>query len=340
MIFGVAGQAGSFLTELLLDKGYEVCGVVRRSSNPNYDRLANTRQSTKFNLLAGDVTDYSSVFRLIEECRPDEIYNLAAQSHVKISFDEPIHTTNVVYGGCLNILEAIRSLSNRPNAPLYRFYQASSSEMFGASMGTLYGSPQSGCLTFGNVYYRQNETTPFLPCSPYAIAKLAAHHAVGMYRKSYGLHASCGILFNNESPRRPIEFVTRKITNYVAKVALDQIKVKLELGNLNARRDWGYCPEYMEAAYLILQESKPDDYVIATGETHTVEDFVREAFNHIGKDYHDYIHINKDFFRPNEVDYLCGDASKAKSKLLWKPKTSFTELVKLMVDSDIKLLKV
>ncbi len=350
MIFGVTGQDGSYLSELLLSKSYKVIGVARRSSLVNTERIQHLLGQTMFQLEQGDVTDATSVLRLLCDWAPDEVYNLAAQSHVKISFDEPVHTTNAVYGGCLNILEAIRIYNEMFGAShTIRFYQASSSEMFGASKGTAsravigYGDGNGQLLySDGNGYvtddagYKQSETTCFLPCSPYAIAKLAAHHAVRLYRESYGIHASSGILFNHESERRGEAFVTKKIAKYVARLKHGLTKEKLFLGNLSAKRDWGHAEDYVRAMWLMLQQEVADDYVIATGETYSVEDFLVEAFAAVDiADWQSHVALDKALLRPSEVNYLCGDASKARKQLGWEPKVKFKELVKRMVGAEI-----
>lgn len=355
VIFGVTGQDGSYLSELLLSKNYTVIGVSRRSSTPNTYRIAHLATHPNFKPVCGDVTDATNVNRLLWDNLPDEVYNLAAQSHVKISFDEPIHTTRVVYEGCLNILEAIRTMKGIP----VRFYQASSSEMFGVGKGHIvdfqnsFLTPHSDItplcgdgvnldlprLDIYNKKRSQNESTPYLPCSPYGVAKLAAHNAVRVYRESYGLHASSGILFNHESERRGDNFVTQKIASYVGnlwtyvKADMEGRALKLELGNLDASRDWGHAEDYVYAMWLMLQQNEPDDYVIGTGETHTVRDFLSEAFKHIGRDWKNYVVQDESLLRPCEVPYLCADSSKAKAKLGWVPKITFSELVRRMVEN-------
>lgn len=355
IIFGVTGQAGSYLAELLLSKEYRVVGVSRRVSVPNDQRITHLRHNNNFSLLRGDVTDASSVYRILEEVEPNEIYNLAAQSHVGLSFDEPIHTTNVVYLGCLNILEWLRLWHQRQDTRP-RFYQASSSEMFGTSY-TLdvdpegyverydcdfrFRKPEEVGARIGEPY--QDEQTPMLPCSPYAVAKLAAHNAVRVYREAYGIFACSGILFNHESPRRGEEFVTRKITKYVSRYAYSRRHEEplppLKLGNLQARRDWGHAKDYVQAMWLMLQADTPGDYVVATGETHTVEEFLLKAFAVIG--FHTKtvselpVEIDESLFRPCEVPLLRGYALLAREKLGWEPQVSFDELVKQMVLSDI-----
>ena len=321
LITGITGQDGSYLAELLLSKGYEVHGIIRRASTFNTGRLDHLytdphQSSTRLMLHYGDLSDASGISRLLAKVEPHEIYNLAAQSHVRVSFDCPEYTTDITATGAVRILEAIRETGMKP-----RFYQASSSEMYGMVQAV----PQS-------------ETTPFSPRSPYACAKLYAHWVTVNYRESYGLHASSGILFNHESPRRGETFVTRKITRAVAHILLG-LQDKLYLGNLDSKRDWGYAKEYVEAMWLMLQQDQPDDYVIATGETHSVKEFLEVAFAHVGLDWKKYVEIDAKYFRPAEVDLLIGDYSKAKKKLGWEPKTRFEELTKLMVDEDVRRLK-
>lgn len=313
-ITGISGQDGSYLAEFLLGKGYEVHGIVRRSSSVVRERLEYLYpkyKDKKLFLHYGDLTDGSSLAMLLYKIQPDEIYNLAAQSHVKISFDVPEYTANVVALGTLRLLEGIRALGTKT-----KFYQASSSEMFGRVLET-----------------PQKETTPFYPRSPYACAKVFAHDITINYRESYGLFACNGILFNHESPRRGENFVTRKITRGIADILTKKIN-KIYLGNLEAKRDWGFAGDYVEAMWLMLQQSKPDDYVIATGETHSVREFVEEAFKLVGLDWKKYVKVDKKYFRPAEVDVLIGDTSKAKNKLGWQPKIKFKELVKMMVEAD------
>jgi len=319
LITGITGQDGSYLAEYLLDKGYHVYGVVRRSSSINRSRIDHlhvegTRR--KLSLLYGDLNDASSINRILRTVKPNEIYNLAAQSHVKVSFEVPEYTAEVTGLGALRILEAIVDSGIKT-----KFYQASSSELYGRTQQT-----------------PQREDTPFRPVSPYAVAKLFAYWTTVNYRDSYGIYACNGILFNHESPRRGETFVTRKVTRAVARIK-HGLQDKLFLGNLSSKRDWGYAKDYVEAMWLMLQQPKPDDYVIATGETHTVKEFVQEAFRYAGLDYKKYVVIDKRFFRPLEVDILLGDYSKAKKKLGWEPKTSFRELVRLMVDADIQALR-
>lgn len=319
LISGITGQDGSYLAELLMDKGYEVHGIVRRSSSLNrgrIDGLFNQEETRAHRLHYGDLTDASSINRLIRDIRPDEIYNLGAQSHVKVSFDVPEYTADTVGLGTLRLLEATREAGIMP-----KFYQAGSSEMYGLVQET-----------------PQRETTPFYPRSPYAAAKAYAHWIAVNYREAYGMFVCNGILFNHESPRRGEGFVTRKISRGVAAIKLG-IAQRLMLGNLDAKRDWGYAKDYVEAMWLMLQQPKPDDYVIATGEMHTVREFCELAFDHVGLDWQKYVHIDKRYLRPTEVDVLLGDASEAKRKLGWEPKTRFAELVKLMVDADLEYMQ-
>ena len=316
-ITGITGQDGSYLTEFLLSKNYEVHGIIRRSSSINTNRIdhlyndQNIYNKSLF-LHYGDLSDGSSLYRLIEKISPDEIYNLAAQSHVKVSFDIPEYTSDIDAVGTCRLLEAIRE--TRINT---KFYQASSSEMFGLVQAV-----------------PQNEKTPFYPRSPYACSKLYSHWLTVNYRESYNLFACSGILFNHESPRRGKTFVTRKITSGIAQILAKKID-KIYLGNLDAKRDWGFAGDYVEAMWLMLQQPNPDDYVIASGETHSVREFLEEAFNYVNLDWQKYVEIDSRYFRPAEVDLLIGDASKAKQKLNWSPKVKFKELVKMMVDADI-----
>jgi len=321
LITGVTGQDGSYLAELLLAKGYEVHGLVRRASTFNRGRLDPIYsdpqlEGTRMFLHYGDLTEGSSLVRLLDRLNPEEIYNLGAQSHVRVSFDNPEYSTDANATGTVRLLEAIRESGIKP-----RFYQASSSEMYGKVREV-----------------PQNEETPFYPRSPYAASKVYAFWITVNYREAYGLHATNGILFNHESPRRGESFVTRKITRAVAHILAGQ-QDKLYLGNLDAKRDWGYAKEYVDAMWLMLQQDKPDDYVIATGETHSVREFLDEAFGHVGLDWKKYVAMDERYLRPSEVDLLLGDASKAKRQLGWGPKTKFRDLVKLMVDADIQLLK-
>jgi len=321
LITGITGQDGSYLAELLLKKGYEVHGIIRRASSFNSSRIDHLYQDrhtrgVKLFLHYGDLSDSVNLVKMLYDLKPDEIYHLAAQSHVRVSFDIPEYTSDITAVGTIRILEAIRETKSNP-----RFYQASSSEMFGKATEV-----------------PQRESTPFHPRSPYAVSKVFAYWATVNYRESYNLFASNGILFNHESPRRGETFVTRKITRAVAHIKLG-LQEKLYLGNLDARRDWGYAPEYVEAMWLILQQDQPDDYVIATGETHSVREFCEEAFGHVGMDWRKYVEIDKLYYRPAEVDMLIGDASKAKKVLGWQPKTRFKDLVRLMVDADIETLQ-
>ena len=325
IIYGVTGQDGSYLSEFLLDKGYKVIGVTRRSSNSNVSRLPLSLNNKRFKLVQGDVTDPASIYRLLNKYQPHEVYNLAAQSHVGTSFEQPTTTWNITAQGCMNILEVIRGMSKQP-----RFYQASSSEMFGDN----FDYDDNGCSY-------QDEITAFNPRSPYAIAKVAAHQATGLYRDAYGLFACSGILFNHESERRGEEFLTRKVTKYVADLHISFLEgndvPKLKLGNLDARRDWGYAPDYVEAMWEMLQLDRPEDYVICTAESHSVEQFVKQAFQCINiYEYRDYIETDKKLLRPSEVPFLRGDYSKAKYDLGWEPKITFEELVDKMVINDIQ----
>lgn len=320
LVTGITGQDGSYLAELLLSKGYEVHGLIRRASSFNTARLehlyADPHQQATLKLHYGDLSDASALARLIGKIAPDEIYNLAAQSHVRVSFDGPEYTTDITATGAVRLLEAIRETGIKT-----KFYQASSSEMYGKVLEI-----------------PQRETTPFYPRSPYGCAKVLAYWITVNYRESYGLFACNGILFNHESPRRGETFVTRKITRAVAHIQAG-LQDKLYLGNLDAQRDWGYAKEYVEAMWLMLQQGQPDDYVIATNETHRVREFLEGAFGHAGLDWRKHVEIDANYFRPAEVDLLIGDYSKAKQKLGWQPKTTFNELVKLMVDADIRLVQ-
>jgi GDPmannose 4,6-dehydratase len=313
LITGITGQDGSYLAEFLLAKGYTVHGIVRRSSTFGTQRIEHIFDS--LHLHYGDVTDGGALMRIVREVGPDEIYNLAAQSHVRVSFDQPHYTAESVALGTLNVLEAARSV------PDCRVYQASSSEQYGNA------SPEP-----------QNETTPFKPRSPYGCAKTFAHHLTVNYRESYGLHASCGILFNHESPRRGETFVTRKITRAVGRIK-HGLQDKLFLGNMDAMRDWGFAGDYVEAMWLMLQQDEPGDYVIATGKTQTVREFCEAAFAAAGMDYRDYVEIDLRYYRPAEVDFLLGDAAKAERVLGWRPATQPDELVRLMVEADIELAR-
>jgi GDPmannose 4,6-dehydratase len=311
LITGITGQDGSYLAEFLLKKGYKVYGLKRRSATPNHQNIEHIEK--EIDMIPGDVQDLYSLIHAMKIARPDEVYNLAAQSFVGDSWHQPFFTGSVTALGVVNMLEAVRNVN--PNA---KFYQASSSEMYGKVAEV-----------------PQTETTPFYPRSPYAAAKAYGHWITVNYRESYSLFACSGILFNHESPRRGLEFVTRKISDGVAKIKLG-LEKELRLGNLESKRDWGFAGDYVEAMWLMLQQEKPDDYVIATGETHTVKEFVNIAFNHVGLDWREFVIQDPKFFRPAEVDLLLGDATKAKKKLNWKPRVSFEELVKMMVDYDLE----
>ncbi len=319
LITGITGQDGSYLAEFLLSKGYDVYGIKRRSSSFNTQRIDHLykdehEEGPKVHMLFGDLSDSSCINHIIRTVKPDEIYNLAAQSHVRVSFDIPEYTADVTALGALRIFEAIREAGLNHT----RVYQASSSEMFG-------NAPE----------VPQNENTPFNPMSPYAASKVFAYHMARNYRIAYNMFISNGILFNHESPRRGETFVTRKITRGVAMIKLGLAK-KLYLGNLDAKRDWGYAPEYVEAMWMMLQHDEPDDFVIATGETHTVKEFVERAFDIVKLDWKKYVEIDKRYFRPSEVNVLLGDYSKAKRILGWEPRVSFDELVEIMVNADIE----
>ncbi len=321
LVTGITGQDGSYLAELLLAKGYQVTGVIRRSSSFNTGRIDDIYQDPhvpdyRLRLIYGDLNDASSLNRILRTVKPDEIYNLGAQSHVRVSFDIPEYTAEVTGVGTVRLLEAIRESGLEP-----RFYQASSSELYGSSP-----APQS-------------ETTPFHPRSPYAAAKLYSYWITVNYREAYGMYACNGILFNHESPRRGETFVSRKITRAVARIELG-LQEKLFLGNLDARRDWGFAGDYVEAMWLMLQQDKADDFVIATGESHTVRDFLDEAFGYRDLDWHEYVEIDPRYFRPSEVDDLRGDMSKAKRLLGWEPKVKFRDLVRMMVDADLADVRV
>lgn len=320
LITGITGQDGSYLAELLLEKGYEVHGIIRRASTFNTSRINHLYTDPHINgvrlfLHYGDLADSTNLIKLLYNLQPDEIYHLAAQSHVRVSFDIPEYTADVTALGTIRILEAIKEVGIKT-----KFYQASSSEMFGKVQSI-----------------PQGESTPFYPRSPYAFAKVMAYWATVNYRESYNMFACNGILFNHESPRRGETFVTRKITRSVARIKAG-IEKKLYLGNLDAKRDWGYAKEYVEAMWLMLQQEGPDDFVIATGKTYSVKDFLEVAFSSVDLDWEKFVEIDPKYLRPTEVDLLCGDATKAKKVLGWEPKTSFEDLVKLMVDADIKEL--
>jgi len=318
LITGITGQDGSYLAELLISKGYEVYGIIRRSSSFNTKRIdhliGTTYRENRVNLVYGDLTDSSSINKIIRDIIPDEIYNLGAQSHVRVSFDTPEYTADVDALGVVRMLEAIRENELTKHT---KFYQASSSELY----GDVFESPQ-------------RETTPFNPRSPYAIAKLYAYYITVNYRKAYNMFAANGILFNHESERRGETFVTRKITKAAARIKLG-LQNKLYLGNLDAKRDWGYAKDYVEAMYLMMQADAPDDFVIATGESHSVREFLDEVFSYINMDWHDFVEIDPRYYRPTEVNFLIGDATKAKNKLKWEPKIKFKELAKLMIEADL-----
>ena len=313
LITGITGQDGSYLAELLLDKGYEVHGMVRRASTEKFERIEHLRE--RITLHQGDLLDHRSLVDTLRAARPDELYNLAAMSFVAVSWVQPTLTAEFTGVGVTRILEAMREV-----APEARFYQASSSEMFGKVREV-----------------PQNEQTPFYPRSPYGVAKVYGHFITVNYRESYDLHATSGILFNHEGPRRGLEFVTRKITWHAAAIKLG-LADKLPLGNLDAERDWGYAKDYVEAMWLMLQADEPDDYVIATGEAHSVRELVDVAFDQVGLDPQEHVELDPRFLRPAEVEHLIGDYSKAKQQLGWEPRTSFEELVRLMVDADLELL--
>ncbi|MBE9125161.1 MULTISPECIES: GDP-mannose 4,6-dehydratase [unclassified Coleofasciculus] len=324
LITGVTGQDGSYLSELLLDKGYEVHGIIRRTSTFNTDRIDHIyedphKQGVQLFLHYGDLTDGVTLRRILEEVKPVEIYNLGAQSHVRVSFDSPEYTVDSVGMGTLRLLEAIRDYRHRTGIDV-RFYQAGSSEMFGKVQDV-----------------PQKETTPFYPRSPYACAKVYAHWQTLNYRESYGIFACNGILFNHESPRRGETFVTRKITRALARIVAGQQK-KLYLGNLDSKRDWGYAKDYVKAMWLMLQQDKADDYVVATGETHSIREFLDLAFKCVNLDWHDYVEFDPRYLRPAEVDLLIGDPTKANQKLGWQPSVTFEQLVALMVEADLHIL--
>ncbi|HEY9817864.1 MAG TPA: GDP-mannose 4,6-dehydratase [Candidatus Obscuribacterales bacterium] len=324
LITGITGQDGSYLSELLLDKGYEVHGIIRRTSTFNTDRIDHIYQDphdqqARLFLHYGDLTDGTTLRRILEDVKPVEIYNLGAQSHVRISFDAPEYTVDSVAMGTLRLLEAIRDYQQRTGIEV-RFYQAGSSEMFGLVQEV-----------------PQRETTPFYPRSPYACAKVYAHWQTINYRESYQLFACNGILFNHESPRRGETFVTRKITRAIARIVAGQ-QSKLYLGNLDAKRDWGYAKDYVQAMWLMLQQDKPDDYVVATGETHSVRDFLSLAFRYVNLNWEDYVEFDDRYLRPSEVDLLMGDPTKAKQQLGWQPSVTFKQLVAIMVDADLQVL--
>ena len=314
LISGITGQDGSYLAEFLLGKGYEVVGMVRRSSTVTFERIAHIQD--KLTIVQGDLHDQSSLVSLMEDYKPDEVYNLAAQSFVPTSWSQPVLTGEVTALGVTRMLEAIRMVT-----PKARFYQASSSEMFGKVLEV-----------------PQKESTPFYPRSPYGVAKVYGHWITVNYRESYDMHAVSGILFNHESPRRGLEFVTRKITHGAAKIKLG-LQEKLHLGNLEARRDWGFAGDYVRGMWMMLQQKAPDDYVIGTGETHSVGEFCEIAFGHVDLDYKDYVVQDPKFYRPAEVDLLVSDPTKARTKLGWEPEVDFKGLIKMMIESDMELLK-
>ncbi|GCL35843.1 GDP-mannose 4,6-dehydratase [Sphaerospermopsis reniformis] len=324
LITGITGQDGSYLSEFLLEQGYEVHGIIRRTSTFNTDRIDHIyedphKEGVRLFLHYGDLTDGTTLRRILEEVKPTEIYNLGAQSHVRVSFDSPEYTVDAVGMGTLRLLEAIRDYQHRTGIQV-RFYQAGSSEMYGLVQAV----PQS-------------ETTPFYPRSPYACAKVYAHWQTVNYRESYNLFACNGILFNHESPRRGETFVTRKITRAVARIVADKQKV-LYMGNLDAKRDWGYAKDYVRAMWLMLQQDQPDDYVIATGETHSVREFLELAFGYVNLNWQDYVEFDQRYLRPAEVNLLIGDPTKARQKLGWQPSVTFKELVSLMVEADLQAL--
>ncbi len=324
LITGITGQDGSYLSEFLLDQGYEVHGIIRRTSTFNTDRIDHIyedphKQGVRLFLHYGDLTDGTTLRRILEEVQPIEIYNLGAQSHVRVSFDSPEYTVDAVGMGTLRLLEAIRDYQHRTGIQV-RFYQAGSSEMYGLVQAV-----------------PQNETTPFYPRSPYACAKLYAHWQTVNYRESYNMFACNGILFNHESPRRGETFVTRKITMAVAKIFAGKQK-KLYMGNLDSKRDWGYAKDYVKAMWLMLQKDEPDDYVIATNETHTVREFLDLAFGYVNLKWEDYVEFDDRYLRPSEVDLLIGDSTKARQKLGWEPSITFNQLVSLMMEADLQAL--
>jgi GDPmannose 4,6-dehydratase len=318
LITGITGQDGSYLTELLLNKGYEVFGIIRRSSTFGTERIDHLYQDPhkqpRLKLIYGDLTDGGNLSTILNDVQPEEVYNLGAQSHVRVSFDQPIYTVNTDALGTLRLLEAVRMMKNRP-----KFYQASSSEMYGKVVET-----------------PQTEKTPFYPRSPYGCAKLYSFWQTINYREAYQLFACNGILFNHESPRRGETFVTRKITRAATRIKLGLLD-KLFLGNLDAKRDWGFAGDYVEAMWLMLQQEKPDDYVVATGQMHSVREFLDEVFGCLDLDWHHYVEIDPRYYRPTEVDLLLGDASKAKKQLDWEPKVTFKQLAQMMTDADMKL---
>ncbi len=312
LITGITGQDGAYLARLLLSKAYQVFGAVRQTGNINTDKLNELGIAEKIEFVPFDMLDYNSIIKVLERVQPDEIYNLAAQSSVAASFEQPLLTGDTTGLGAARLLEAIRTVN-----PGIKFYQSSSSEMF----GKIEAVPQ-------------NENTPFFPCSPYAAAKLYAHFMTVNYRQAYGLFSCAGILFNHESPLRGLSYVTRKITHTVAQIK-HGLANELRLGNMDVQRDWGFAPEYVEAMWLMLQQEQPDDYVIATGETHSVREFVEKAFSYAGLAWRDYVVVDPAFYRPADIKLVVGDAAKARIKLGWQPKTAFSELVRMMVDADM-----
>jgi GDPmannose 4,6-dehydratase len=314
LITGVTGQDGSYLAEFLLEQGYEVIGVVRRSSTVNFERIAHIQD--RLTLVAGDLLDEGSLVAVLRDHRPEEVYNLAAQSFVQTSWSQPVLTGETTALGVTRLLDAIRTVD-----PGIRFYQASSSEMFGKVQEV-----------------PQRESTPLYPRSPYGVAKVYGHWITVNYRESYDLHASSGMLFNHESPRRGLEFVTRKVTHGAARIACG-LGDKLPLGNLDAQRDWGFAADYVRAMWMMLQQEEPGDYVIATGETHSVRELCQIAFDHVGLPWEDHVMVDQQFFRPAEVDQLIGDSSKARAKLGWKPEVGFEDLIRMMVEADLAALR-
>jgi GDPmannose 4,6-dehydratase len=324
LITGITGQDGSYLSELLLEKDYEVHGIIRRTSTFNTDRIDHMyvdphNEAARLFLHYGDLTDGVTLRRILEEVKPTEIYNLGAQSHVRVSFDSPEYTVDSVGMGTLRLLEAIRDYRHRTSIDVH-FYQAGSSEMYGKVQDV-----------------PQKETTPFYPRSPYACAKVYAHWQTVNHRESYGIFACNGILFNHESPRRGETFVTRKITRAIARIVAGKQK-KIYLGNLDSKRDWGYAKDYVKAMWLMLQQDEPDDYVVATGETHSIREFLDTSFNYVNLDWHDYVEFDERYLRPTEVDLLIGDPTKVKQKLGWEPSVTFEQLVALMVEADLRAL--
>lgn len=323
LITGITGQDGSYLAEFLLEKGYEVHGIVRRASTFNTQRIEHLYRDphdddVRFRLHYGDLSEANNLQKILDTVQPDEVYNLAAQSHVRVSFDLPVATADIVAVGALRLLEVIREHQQHTGRKV-RFYQASSSEMFGQVQEV-----------------PQRETTPFYPRSPYAVGKVFAHWATINYREAYGIHASSGILFNHESPRRGETFVTRKITRAIGRIHYG-LQDKLYLGNLDSQRDWGFAGDYVQAMWLMLQQDQPDDFVIATGETHSVREFLELAFSHVGLNAHEFVETDPRYLRPTEVELLLGDATKARERLGWQPQVSFPELVRMMVEADLEV---